>query len=321
MVALRLDVFVADGLGLQEAMERAVLLDQEVLGAARDPKEAEVLVDGLGCIEAGRDGCLLGRRGAEGPDPMEAIVVVERDGEGMVAAHGKPGEGARLGLAGDAVVGFDEGNDVLDQLVAEGLGVLGRVFLEPDGARRDGVRVGHDDDHGLGAAGCDERVEDPVSLAVDGPRALVVAVAMREVEHGQPGALGVGRRGVNDEPPPGAEGLGVVVVQMDGAMGDVLEIPGRGRLRGHVQDAGVRPSLGLHPWVLWINRREAIHDEPVLVDPCRDVGDRRRPQARILRCLVPRQRRVLPELPRHLDLRRLGRTEPERDGAVGVELG
>ncbi len=158
-----------DGLGVEQGMELAVGLDEEVLGAAGDPEEAEVGVDGLGVFEALGDGAWGRGRGAEGADPVELVVVVEGDGEGVVTAHGEARERAGCRLLDDAILGFDEGDDVVDEIVTEGGGVLGGVLLEAEGAGGDGVGVWHDDDHGLGAAGGDEGVEDPVGLSMDGP--------------------------------------------------------------------------------------------------------------------------------------------------------
>jgi len=121
---------MANTAGVEQGVEIAVALDQEVLGATADPEEAEIVVDG-GRLGVGDHHAVGGGRGgAEGPDPVESVVVLQGDGQSVVTAHGESGKGARIGFGDDAVGGFHEGDDVLDEFIAETLGIEGGVLVE-----------------------------------------------------------------------------------------------------------------------------------------------------------------------------------------------
>ncbi len=104
---------------------------------------------------------------------------------------------------------------------------------------------------------------------------------------------------------------------MDGAMGDVLEVPWGGRVGGDMKDAGVGPALGFHPWVLRVDGGGAIDDKPVFMNAGRDGRDGDGPEV----MGILGERDVLAELARGLDLGGLGGAKTEGDGAVGVEFG
>lgn len=182
----------------------------------------------------------------EGGDPGEGVELGEADVEGLPAAHAEAGDGAVVFAWGEAVGGFDEGERVFfeftmeggEGLVTEG-GVVARDLAQ-------GVTVEHEDDHGRGFAGGDEAVEDPMGFAVFDPGAVVVAAAVLEDKEGVAygGVCVVAGRGVDPEFAGFVEGFGEVAVLVDGAVGDVLPVPGSGRGGGDVEYAALRLALG-----------------------------------------------------------------------------
>jgi len=189
----------------EEGDEFAVGLDESVFGAAGDPEELEVGGGGVECGELVHvvevvDG------GGEAANPGEFVGVVEAGVEGFQASHGESGDGASIAVAGDVVGGLDEGEDFGGEHGHEELGIV----LDGDGVAPDGEAVldkahvavaeGHDDDHGLDFALCEEVVEDEVGLLVVGPALGDAAPAVEEVEDGV-GLCGgvVAGRGVDDE--------------------------------------------------------------------------------------------------------------------------
>jgi len=99
----------------EQFVEVAVSFEEEVLAATSEPEELR----GTFGEEVGR---VFGDGGAEGSEGGEHLGVAEADVEGLAAAHGEAGDGAGFG---DAVLGFDGGHDVFENVVFEELGVFG----------------------------------------------------------------------------------------------------------------------------------------------------------------------------------------------------
>lgn len=318
MVAFGEVPFVAEMVGFELLDELEVTLEEEVFLAAGDPEEGEATVDTAGVGEGVGEGVGARGGGAEAGDPGEAVGVVETDTEGLFAAHAQAGEGAVAGAGFGAVVGFDERDDGFEQVAFEAGGV---VFAGGQGfAGGGGMAVHHDHDHGAGAAGGDEVVEDPVGFTVDDPGGLVIAGSVLEVEHGVGDAVapGVAGRGIDPEIAQATQGWGEVGVLVDGAVGDVLEVVWEGRGPGQVEDAGARFAHGFDGGVGGIEQGDAIDDEAVLPDTRVDGAGGQRPDS--VGVAVEGQALVGP-LTGEGDLGGFWSAEAERHLAIGGDFG
>src|SRR5262245_51163940 len=94
---------MADTLLLEQRAELSVAFEEEVLLAAGNPKQLQVAVHGIALVQGGRDRIRRRRRGTERSDPTELVVMIQRHGESVMAAHRQSGKGARLRAGGNAV--------------------------------------------------------------------------------------------------------------------------------------------------------------------------------------------------------------------------
>ena len=156
----------------EKFVETAVAFEEEILAAAGEPEEFR----GSFREEVSR---IFGDGGAKGSEGREHFGVTEADVEGLAAAHGEAGDSAGFG---DAVLGFDGGHDVLEDVVFKKLGIFGLHVT--GGAEGDGVAEGHDDDHGYRFVFGQQIVEDEVGMAGEDPAAGGVVGAVEEIEHG-----------------------------------------------------------------------------------------------------------------------------------------
>ena len=310
-------VFVGDAFFFEQGVEGVVGGEEEVVLAAADPEEFEVSVDGGGVGPGFADEGLAGDGGAEGADLGKLVAEGEGDGEGVAAAHAEAGEGAGSGGGVDVIGLLDEGDDVAGEFLTKGGGIGVGVAVGPAGAGGEGVGVGHDDEHGLGFFGGDEAIEDPVGLAVDGPGLVVVAEAVAEVEDGEGGAVGaVAWGGVDDEAALLLEDFGGVVELGDGAVGDVLEVPGSRGMGGHVEDAAAGGALGFDGGVEVVDDVHAVDLEMVFVDAGGPEGGGAGPEA----VGAFGEGEFGAELAGDLDFAGLGGAAAEGDAAVGLEF-
>mgnify|MGYP003291120470 CR=1 FL=1 len=168
--------------------------------------------------------------GAEESDVVEGLGVVQRELEGVAAAHREAGNGPACGGLYRTVVLVDEGDDVLEVGFEGGVEGAAVVWLEhtfgglAGGGLVLAVAVGHNDDHRLGLALGDEVVEDLRGAAGAEPGLLIAAHTVEEVEDGVSGlAALVAGRGVNGHTAVHPEHVGVVPDPGDGAVRDVLD--------------------------------------------------------------------------------------------------
>ena len=98
-----------------------------------------------------------------------------------------------------------------------------------------------------------------MGMSMDRPRILVVAESMRQIQyrHWFGCLLVIGRR-INSQPAPLIDGIGIVVMQVHGAVRDVLQIPVSWRIRVYMQDAGLGPTLWLDVRIARINSANFI---------------------------------------------------------------
>ena len=161
--------------------------------------------------------------------------------------------------ASRAIGGLDERDDVLQQLVVEG--ILG-------GVRRHDLTAGrrpagrHDDDHRHGLLLRQQIVEDVVRPADGGPGDRRIAAAVNQVEHGKaPGPLLVSRRRIDVHLTPRVvERFGRVADEPDSA---VRHVAAFGEVAGHREQALHLRLARRHVDVARVDDGDAVHGEGV----------------------------------------------------------
>ena len=229
----------------------AVLVDDGRVGP--DVESLGLLLD----VDAGVEAA------GEAPYVAELVRILEDDLEGLDAAHRKAGHGPVVLVRQDPVVGLDEGDDVVHQVLLEHRDVAGAV--------------GHHDDHRDHLALGKEVVEDVAGAADGRPGDVSVAAAVDEVEDGKLRLAGlVPRRGPDPHRPRAAERLAPVGADCDGAMRDVGVVGEEFLSAGiHYGQSSVLRGRG----ALRVIDLDAVHHEVVPVRAGLDVRDAEGPDA------------------------------------------
>ena len=152
----------------------------------------------------------------------ELVEVGQGDHSGLHAAHGEAGHGP-MGLIGEgAVVGINEGDQVIDEDPLESVKLKLRAAApagappRPPGAppvrdrrHRPDVAVCHHDDEGPGFAIGNQVVHDQVGMALIAPAGLIFAHAMLQIQRrvALGGVLIIIRGRINE-----AAGIGLAVL-------------------------------------------------------------------------------------------------------------
>ena len=89
-------------------------------------------------------GGLVFGAGGHGGDPAELVEVGQADVQGLAAAHRHACDGAMIAIGKHGIVGLDEGDDLLQQVVVirRTVGRLGTVALLFVGQRRGRIPLG-----------------------------------------------------------------------------------------------------------------------------------------------------------------------------------
>ena len=187
---------------------------------------------------------------------------------------------ARFSRPGFETIEFlHHGEGGVHEIAAEFLGVVGaHGAAEGFG---DGMAVEHEDNHGDAFALGDEVVESPVGFAVGGPGGEGVAVAVLEDEKGIGFVAGFVTGGrVDAHFAEAVDGRRVVVVLVEGAVGDVFEI--ERFVAGEVEDARAEGTAGFELRVAGIDHANAVDIEVVAVDAGVDVVEGDGPDAPVV---------------------------------------
>ena len=237
------------GVGVHAPDVGHALLRRQGVHALRDAIEripvAHAQPEELQPIQRGRVGEQFGRRpsvrrrGHDG-NPVEHVEVGEADVQGLARSHRHAGDAAVGAIGRDRVVGLDERDDLLQQVVVIRLAIGGlrAVALLLVGRRGRGVAAGKHDDHRHHLAFGDQVVGDDRRPRPLHPFGAGVAQAVLQIEHRIPASGRIAGRRVDAQRPADPQRLGVVLDELDLAMRDVLardiEALGRDRIGGQV---------------------------------------------------------------------------------------
>ena len=246
----------------------------EVVGAAANP--VEFVPSLLDALKLGVEFFTVADAAAEGADIVEHVRIEDGGAGGMAAAHREAGDGAR-GLLGDGpVVLLDEGDDLGDEALDIGVGLVDLLGgkVQGTGSLLSGIAVRHDHDHRLCETLLDEVVEDLGGAAHRDPGFLVAAGSMQEIEDGI-FLLGIGLvavRGVDGQTAVEAEDLAVIPGMAHGSalVGFHIVLAALSGDYDHAEETGAVP---LHEDVLGVVDGDSVHDEVVGVDLRTGAGD------------------------------------------------
>ena len=233
-----------------------------------------------------------------------------------MAAHRQSRKSPRAWFGGDLVAALNQGEDVFRQLATKRRRISRTILAKARCPRWQRVCVHHDHHHRHRFLAGEQRVHDPVGLAVNGPGPLVVAVAVSQVKHRQTCRGSRPRRRVDDDAPPLVERFRFIGMLVKDAVRNVLQIPEGGRICREMQDADSRPALRFDGGILRVDGAQPIDYKTVFMDAGGHGRHGHGPQALI----VLGHQGVRPELPRHFHLLGLRCLQAERDAAVRQNL-
>ena len=198
-----------------------------------------------------------------------------------------------------------------------------------------GVAIGHHHDHRFHLASGDQVVHDLCGTSQGRPSILITTCTMQQIEHRIATTLLITGRGINGHSALRLQRRAIIPHFGDVAMRhliDTVEITLVTLLMGHDKDIGIGGNVATHIDIGGIQIVHAIHTELVGIELIRQFLGGIGPETTLL--LLQRDvtglfhftHRALhfhlrKEITCQLHLHRLGRIEPERYGAIRMNLG
>ena len=194
----------------------------------------------------------------------------------MESTHGQAADGTALLFGDGAVAAVDELHDLREGFLEGAFHSLGQahrrvhitVGILQRGRLAGDVAVGEDHNHRLGLTAGDEVVQDLGGTALGYPGVFVTTDAVKHIQHGVLGLGGLvaGRR-VHGETAVETSRSGRIPDLGNGAVGhfvDGIEVAALAGC-GNQQHAGEAGHIPVHPHIVRINLRNAVHAESVVV--------------------------------------------------------
>ena len=324
MATRRLLVGISNLVLIQQRQSGLCARQHEVILAGRKPEQLDPVVH----PRVGQQRLIVPRKirrrvlpepaGAEDAELAERVEIGQADVERLLPAHGQPRDGDVLTPLQRTIVRLRVGDDVGHEVAGKRIGARPGHRTDRRSAGR--MSCGHDDDHRLRLAACKEVVEYEIRPARHLPCLIVVAGAMKQVQHGIPlPARGVPWGRVNVHATGNAERPGLVVDRRHVAVRHCLLGEEVGARAGYLEQAAHRRHVDARAIIVRICHGHAVNVEPVNVKVRRRLcGESPDAGVSLGEHLVGKGRGPLRA---QGDLARLGRVQLKRHLAVSANHG